>query len=44
MPGAAETSFTIADLPVGTWYFALAAYTANGTESVQSSVVSASIP
>jgi Putative Ig domain len=44
VPGPAETSYTIADLSAGTWYFALAAYTTQGAESAQSAVVSASIP
>ncbi|MBV8144238.1 MAG: hypothetical protein JO184_04455 [Gammaproteobacteria bacterium] len=44
VPSAGETSYTIGDLTPGTWYFALAAYTADGTESAQSPIVSASIP
>lgn len=37
-PGA--SSYTVTDLPAGTWYFTARAYTSNGTESVQTPVVS----
>lgn len=41
---ATQTSATIANLASGTWYFAGAVYTASGTQSALSSVVSASVP
>jgi hypothetical protein len=37
------SSYTVSNLSSGTWYFAVAAITASGTESVQSAVVTASM-
>jgi hypothetical protein len=39
-----QTSYTIANLASGTWYFGGVAYTSAGTQSAMSSVVSATIP
>ena len=39
----ASTTYTMANLPQGTWYFAVAAYTADQVESDLSAVVSKSI-
>jgi hypothetical protein len=41
---AGETSYTIANLAAGTWYFGGVAYTTTGVQSAMSSVVSALIP
>jgi len=38
-----ETSYTVADLAAGTWYFAVAAYASDGTQSSLSNVESATI-
>lgn len=40
---ASQTSATISNLAVGTWYFAGAVYTSSGSQSALSSVVSASV-
>jgi Fibronectin type III domain len=37
------TSFTVSGLTSGTWYFTVAAYSADGTESQPSEVVSATV-
>jgi hypothetical protein len=37
------TAYTMTDLPAGTWYFTITAYTADGTESTRSGVVSTKI-
>lgn len=39
----ATTSYTLQDLTAGTWYFAIVAYTTEGTQSPLSNVVSAAI-
>jgi hypothetical protein len=44
VPSPGNSTYTIANLAAGTWYFAAAAYTSDGTESALSSVVSKSIP
>lgn len=37
------TAYTMTDLPAGTWYFAITAYSASGSESTRSGVVSTKI-
>jgi hypothetical protein len=37
------TSYTVTNLPSGTWYFAVTAYTADGVESLRTSVISSKI-
>ena len=39
-----QTSYTISNLPSGTWYFGAVAYTTTGLQSAMSSLVSAAIP
>jgi hypothetical protein len=39
-----QTSYTVANLAAGTWYFASVAYTNTGVKSAMSALVSASIP
>ena len=39
-----QTSYTIANLAAGTWYFGSVAYTNSGAQSAMSALVSASIP
>jgi hypothetical protein len=41
--GAATTTYEITGLTTGTWYFAIAADAADGTESAQSSIGSKTI-
>jgi hypothetical protein len=41
--GTAPTSYTVSGLATGTWYFAGAAYTTDGTQSAMSTVVSKAI-
>lgn len=41
---AGTTSYTVSNLPAGTWYFAVNAYTTAGTESALSNNVSKAIP
>jgi hypothetical protein len=41
--GATTTTYEVTGLATGTWYFAVAAVAADGTESAQSSVGSKSI-
>jgi len=41
---ASQTSYTISNLASGTWYFGGVAYTAAGTQSAMSNVVSANVP
>jgi hypothetical protein len=43
IPSAGITSTTIEDLEAATWYFAVTAYTTDGTESSRSTVVSKTI-
>lgn len=43
VPSAGATDHVIQDLPQGTWYFAVAAYTNSGLQSSYSSVVSKTI-
>jgi len=43
VPTAGITSYVVENLTAGTWYFSVRAYTANGTESAQSAVVSKTI-
>jgi hypothetical protein len=38
------TSYTVSNLAAGTWYFAVSAYTSNGTQSARSNVGSKSVP
>jgi hypothetical protein len=38
-----ETTYTVNNLRPGTWYFAVSAYTTNGTESAPSNVASKTI-
>ncbi len=39
-----QTSYTVANLAAGTWYFGSVAYTNSGVQSAMSALVSASIP
>jgi hypothetical protein len=39
-----QTSYTVANLAAGTWYFGSVAYTNTGVKSAMSALVSASIP
>lgn len=43
VPRAGATDYVVQGLETGTWYFAVAAYTNSGLESVYSSVVSKTI-
>jgi hypothetical protein len=43
LPNPGATSYEVSNLSAGTYYFAVAAYTALGTQSAQSSVVSKAI-
>jgi hypothetical protein len=43
VPGATTTSYEITGLTSGTWYFAIAADAADGTESAKSNVGSKTI-
>jgi hypothetical protein len=38
------TTYLVSNLPSGTWYFGLTAYTSNGTESAMSNIVQKTIP
>jgi hypothetical protein len=38
-----QTTYVVKDLPPGTWYFAVSAYTTGGTESARSNVASKTI-
>lgn len=38
------TSYTVSNLAAGTWYFAVSAYTTNGTQSAKSNVGSKAVP
>jgi hypothetical protein len=39
-----QTTYLVSNLPAGTWYFGVKAYTSNGTESAMSNIVQKSIP
>jgi len=41
--GPSTTTYTVNGLAAGTWYFAISAYASDGTQSVLSSVVSATV-
>ena len=41
--GAGQSSYTIADLATGTWYFEAAAYTTSGVEGMMSAVQSKTV-
>jgi hypothetical protein len=43
LASGAITQYTVTDLSVGTWYFAVVAYAADGTESDVSEVVTKTI-
>jgi hypothetical protein len=43
VPDPSATSYQATNLPSGTWYFAVAAYTTNGTQGVLSNIVSQTI-
>jgi hypothetical protein len=43
VPGAATTTYVVSGLAPGTYYFAVSAYTASGTDSALSDIESASI-
>ncbi len=38
------TTYLVSNLPSGTWYFGVTAYTKNGTESAKSNIVQKTIP
>jgi hypothetical protein len=38
------TTYLVSNLPSGTWYFGVTAYTSNGTESPMSNIVQKTIP
>jgi hypothetical protein len=37
------TAYTLTDLPSGTWYFAVTAYSSTGVESLRTSTISSTI-
>jgi hypothetical protein len=44
VPDPSATAYLVANLPSGTWYFAVAAYTTGGVDGVRSNVASKTIP
>jgi hypothetical protein len=44
LPNESVTNYTIAQLPSGSWYFAVKAYTSSGAESALSAIASKTIP
>lgn len=44
VPDPSATAYLVANLPSGTWYFTVAAYTAGGVDGVRSNVASKTIP
>lgn len=43
LPDPTQTTYLVTNLPPGTWYFAVAAYTSDGTQGVSSNVASKTI-